>query len=277
MTGPAILINGRPGESLSALDRGLLYGDGLFETMAVRDGVPQHWSRHIARLEEGCARLGIGMPDTDMLRDEADRLCRGVQRAVLKLIVTRGAGGRGYRAAPDVAPTRILQRHPFPVWPADYTAAGVRVRLCDLRLGHNPRLAGIKHLNRLEQVLARAEWDDPDINEGLLLDTNGHLIEGTMSNVFLVRDGVLLTPDLACCGVAGVTRALILELAGAAGIVTEVRDITMDDLAGADEVLLCNSLIGIWPVCRLENRTWQTGTLTRRLQDCLDEKEAGAR
>lgn len=269
----AILVNGRAADCLSTLDRGLLYGDGLFETIAVRNGRLPHWLRHLARLRAGCERLGITMPDADLLAAEADGLCRQSQRAVLKLVVTRGAGGRGYRPDAAATPTRVLQLHPYPVWPVDHAGTGVAARVCRARLGCNPSLAGIKHLNRLEQVLARAEWDDPAVGEGLMLDTHDRLIEGTMSNIFLVTAGRLLTPALTRCGVAGVARARILEQAAAAGIETAVRDIALDELQQADEVLLCNSLIGIWPVTRVESLDYPVGEVTRLLQARLAKEE----
>lgn len=271
MSDVTTLVNGLAVDCLSTQDRGLLYGDGLFETIAVQNGTPRHWTRHLDRLQDGCARLGIAPPDAAVLESEAASLCRGAVRAVLKLIVTRGRGGRGYRPDPEAPATRIVQLHPYPSWPAENARDGVRVRICRLRLGCNPLLAGIKHLNRLEQVLARAEWDDPTISEGLMLDASGHLIEGTMSNVFLVRDGVLQAPDLVRCGVAGITRALTLQLARQASIATAVRDITVDELdgEGTEEIFLCNSLIGIWPVIRVADRPYPVGNMTRFLQACL--------
>jgi len=271
MSPVATLINGLAGECLSTQDRGLLYGDGLFETIAVENGIPRRWSRHLARLQDGCARLCIVQPDAALLEAEAASLCRDAEHAVLKLVITRGAGGRGYLPAPDVTPTRIVQLHPYPSWPHERMLAGVHSRICKLQLGYNPLLAGIKHLNRLEQVLARIEWDDPEISEGLMQDQHGNLIEGTMSNVFLFKDGVLLTPELSRCGVAGITRALLLELAQQAGIATGVRDIAMDELEGADEVFLCNSLIGIWPVISIAERSYPVGEMTRLLQSFLRE------
>lgn len=267
------LVNGRADDCLSTQDRGLLYGDGLFETMAVHDARVPQWPRHLARLRSGCERLGIAMPDADLLAVEAAGLCQDAQHAVLKLVVTRGAGGRGYRPDATVAATRVLQLHPYPAWPAAHARNGVAVRICRLRLACNPLLAGIKHLNRLEQVLARAEWDDPALAEGLMLDVDGRLIEGTMSNVFLVRAGRLLTPAVTRCGVAGVTRERILELAAAAGLAAEVRDIAPEELEQADEVLLCNSLIGIWPVTRVESLDYPVGDITRQLQLRLAEVE----
>ncbi len=266
---PHVLVNGEMTDTVAVTDRGLLYGDGVFETLAVIDGAPQLWTRHIARLQEGCTRLGIAPLDAALLAGEAQQLCDTSEPAVLKIIVTRGSGGRGYRPQATGKPTRILQRFPWPDYPRSCATQGVAVRLCRLRMGHNPLLAGIKHLNRLEQVLARGEWDDPDIREGLLQDQHGNLIEGTMSNVCLVQGRQLLMPDLARCGVAGVIRALLLELAEAQGIETAVRDIAVDELAAADEVFLCNSLIGIWPVLRIDDRVYSPGKLTQQLQGLL--------
>ncbi len=263
------LVNGVATDRVAVSDRGLLYGDGVFETLAVVDGAARLWTRHVARLQQGCERLGMQPVDAVLLAEEARLLCRDAKRAVLKVIVTRGSGGRGYRPAACGPPTRILQRHPWPDYPGSCATDGVAVRLCRLRMGHNPVLAGIKHLNRLEQVLARGEWDDAEIREGLLQDQQGNLIEGTMSNVCLVQDGQLLMPDLSRCGVAGVIRALLLELADGQGIATAVRDIPLQELAAADEVFLCNSLIGIWPVLRIDARSYPAGTLTRQLQRLL--------
>ncbi|MEW6646916.1 MAG: aminodeoxychorismate lyase [Pseudomonadota bacterium] len=268
-----MLIDGKDSDQIAADDRGLLYGDGLFETLAVRDGVPQLWPQHLARLQRDCARLGIVPPPLELLQTEALQLCAGHARAVLKIIITRGSGGRGYRLPEHAMPRRILSLHPWPDYPEQHATQGVRARLCTLRLGSNPRLAGIKHLNRLEQVLARAEWSDPDIAEGLLLDGAGQLVEGTMSNVFLVRDGCLLTPVLDECGVAGVMRAQILELAARLGIPGVVAPLRLDDVATAEEMFFCNSLIGLWPVRQFEQQEFAVGPLTRRLQQAIENPD----
>jgi 4-amino-4-deoxychorismate lyase len=264
-----VLVNGTPIDCVSSHDRGLLYGDGVFETIAVQDGRPRFWWRHLARLRAGCERLHIPKPPQDRLLEEAGTLVAGVEHGVLKLVVTRGCGGRGYRPGDPVQPTRILQLHPWPGYPRHCQNPGVRVRLCQLRLGHTPALAGIKHLNRLEQVLARAEWDDPAIMEGLLLDADDRLVAGTTSNLFMVRDGVLMTPVLDRCGVAGIQRTVVLELAAEMRIPAEIREFGVDDLRSADEAFLTNSLIGIWPVTAFEERGYPPGTLTRRLQEQL--------
>ncbi|HQU16317.1 MAG: aminodeoxychorismate lyase [Chromatiales bacterium 21-64-14] len=267
-----ILVNGRETDQLPVADRGLQYGDGLFETLMVRDARPLHWERHLARLTADCTRLAIPAPDPDRLRREAAQVCQDAAAGTLKILVTRGAGERGYRPPPPsagVQATRILALYPAPAYPEAHRREGVVTRICATRLGINPALAGIKHLNRLEQVLARAEWDDPAIPEGLMLDLHGRVVEGTMSNLFLVRDGTLITPDLARCGVAGVVRAIILEQAAARGIPCQVRDVAAEELTGAEEIFLCNSLIGIWPVCRIDRHTYTSRSLTLRLAEWL--------
>jgi 4-amino-4-deoxychorismate lyase len=263
------MINGRMTDHVASTDRGLFYGDGLFETIAVLNGEPGHWQQHLQRLQAGCARLGIEPVDELLLAEECRQLVDGVGRAVVKIIVTRGSGGRGYRLPARPKPTRILQLHDWPDFPVACARHGVAVRMCDIRLGHNPRLAGIKHLNRLEQVLARQEWDDTGIMEGLLLDSVGNLIEGTMSNLFLVKDEVLLTPDLQRCGVAGIMRSQVLKLADQLSIHAEICQLGMADLHEAGEVFICNSLIGIWPIIAIDDRNYTRGTTTSRLQDLL--------
>ena len=266
-------IDGQPAELLSVQDRGLAYGDGLFETIAITAGQPSLLERHLARLTEGCARLHIPL-DLPLLRAELLAFSRQLGDGVAKLILTRGDGLRGYAPPQPAQPRRLLLGNPKPSYPAAHAAQGVRLFPCATRLAEQPVLAGLKHLNRLEQVLARGEWRDAEHAEGLMLDTSGRVIEGVYSNLFLVKDGVLLTPDLSRCGVAGVMRAELLAQAEAQGLHCDVRDIGLDALLQADEVFLCNSLYGIWPVRALQRHQWSVGPLTRKLQviarDLLD-------
>jgi 4-amino-4-deoxychorismate lyase len=247
----ATVINGEAGDAIAVRDRGLQYGDGVFETVAIVDGEPQHFDRHLRRLRRGCERLGFEPPSAPQIFDDLLRLPLGEERAVLKLIVTRGSGGRGYRPPIQPTPTRILTLWPWPEYPAGCAEEGVTVRVCDTVLGSNPRLAGLKHLNRLEQVLARSEWDDPEIMEGLMLDGSGNIIEGTMSNVFLLLDGELQTPSLEQAGVAGIMRDIVIEHCASIGSPVVERRISMDELGRAEEIILTNSLIGLWPVREL--------------------------
>jgi 4-amino-4-deoxychorismate lyase len=273
----ATWVNGRPADGVSVRDRGLQYGDGVFETIAVCGGAPLLWDRHLTRMRRGAERLGIALPPEAVWRDEAERACHGAGRAVLKLLLTRGESGRGYSPAGAGPPTRVLRLLPWPDYPAAHARDGVRARFCETRLAANPRLAGIKHLNRLEQVLARAEWNGAWA-EGLMQDEAGHVIAGTMSNVFAVEEGRLLTPDLARCGVEGVMRAVVLERAPALGIPLRIGVLTRDNVLSATEIFLTNSLIGLWPIVGLEDRTYGIGPVIRQIQEslhdaqCLDER-----
>lgn len=266
------LINGEPGDVIAVSDRGLHYGDGLFETLAVRDGHCEFWDRHMQRLLHGCERLRIPPPSVAQLRAEADMLSRGLEDAVLKIIVTRGSGGRGYQPPRSAVPTRILRVFEAPDHPTSHARDGVDVRICTQRLGGNTALAGLKHLNRLEQVLARLEWDAPGIAEGLMLDMADNVIEGSFTNLFVVRNGRLLTPALNRCGVAGIMRAVVMDLAAAVGVDCDVRDIPYAELRDVDELFLTNSVIGIWPVQALEGRRLPVGDTTRRLQQRLEQQ-----
>ena len=262
-----MLINGHSTEVVSALDRGLAYGDGVFETVAIREGRPELWPEHMARLKAGCERLTIPFPEEVV--EEGAALCEGVTLGVLKVIVTRGAGGRGYRPPEEPHPTRVISVHPWPDYPKTWWREGVVVRWCETPLSGNPRLARIKHLNRLEQVLARAEWSDPGIAEGVMRDTDGRVVEGVMSNLFVVRDGVLSTPALERCGVAGVMRDQIIALSSQLGIPCREAALSVSEVMDAEELFLTNSVIGIWPVKRVGERSLPVGELSLRLQAAL--------
>lgn len=270
-----LLIDGRPvpsgGDSgeISALDRGLHYGDGLFETLACRGGRVRFLSLHLERLAAGCERLRIRI-DPGTVRQEIESAAAGVQSSLIKLIVTRGrALARGYGWSGHESATRVLLRY---AWPQEDPAAqeeGVCVRVARMTLGENAALAGMKHLNRLEQVLARAEVPVADAAELLLFSSSGRLVGGTMSNVFIVRGGRLATPRIDLCGVAGVMRRVVLREAARAGIDAEEDTLTERDLQQADEIFLTNARIGIWPVRALGERSLPVGPITRRLQQHL--------
>ena len=258
-------VDGRPAAELPLADRGLAYGDGLFETIAVRHGRAALLSRHLVRLGEGLRRLAIDI-DLALVEAELTAFCAVLENGVAKLLITRGDGVRGYAAPQPAQSRRILLGNPLPAYPVGNAEQGVRMFPCTTRLAEQPLLAGLKHLNRLEQVLARNEWRDPSFSEGLMRDVSGRVIEGVFSNLFLVRDGVLLTAELSRCGVAGVMRAEVLAQAAQVGVALQVRDIGYDELLDADEVFLCNSLYGIWPVRELAASVWSVGPLTRKLQ-----------
>ncbi len=251
---------------LSALDRGLHYGDGVFETMAVCQGRVRLLARHFERLEHGALRLRIPMPEKNALQAQVMQAAQALGEGVLKLILTRGCGGRGYRPPPETQPTLLLLPYAQALPRMEDARAGITLRLCTLRLAHQPVLAGIKHLNRLEQVLARAEWDDEAIDEGLLFDVDGALIEAVASNVFLLQDGRLSTPRLDQCGVEGVMRGAVMATAKKLGLEVCEQRLELDDLLRADEVFLSNSLHVIRPVRALLGvRQWSDWPVTHRL------------
>jgi 4-amino-4-deoxychorismate lyase len=269
-----VLVNGAEAAPVSALDRGLHYGDGLFETLGCIAGRPRFLTLHLKRLAAGCARLRLPAPHLPVIAAELNALAAPCERAIVKLIVTRGpARARGYAFAGGEEPTRITLRYPWPVPPEE--EGGVRVRIAELALSENPATAGIKHLNRLEQVLARAEWRDPAIAEALLFSRSGALVSGTMSNVFLVRQGILCTPRLELCGVAGVMRQVVLNAAAECALHTEERVLERADVDAAEEIFLTNALVGIRAVGELAGRRLAVGSLTRRLQTAIAPLLAG--
>lgn len=249
-----VLINGQEDGGIDASDRGLNYGDGLFETIAVRDGRARLLDWHLQRLASGATRLGIPLPDPAEVRAEVARAWPA-GRGVVRIVLTRGSGPRGYRPPKHPRPLRIVSGSPWPDYDPSCWTRGVRVRWCDARLGRNPGLAGIKHLNRLEQVLARAEWEGDDVAEGLMTDDLGNVIGGTQTNLFAVLAHGLATPALETCGVAGVMRRAFRDWAAGQGVEIAERELPAAELAGAHALILTNALIGAWPVRELAGRS----------------------
>lgn len=266
------LINGIASDAIGLRDRGLAYGDGVFRTFPIRDGKPVLWHRQYGKLEHDCRALGIACPPAETLEREMALL--DATDCVVKIIVTRGESARGYAPpSPPGMPTRIIISSPLPELRVTNARDGVRAHLCRLRLSAQPALAGIKHLNRLENVLARSEWSEPDIAEGLMCNAAGNVIGGTMSNVFIIKNGALITPSLAECGVAGVMRQLLMELAKAHAIPVKIIDVSLDELFAADEVFVVNSLIGLWPVVAAASKTWQRGAIGREMQKWIADAQ----
>lgn len=260
----AMLVNGQPSQLISAEDRGFQYGDGLFETALLAGGRVRFLDDHLRRLFAGCVRLGIAAPEEPTLRSEIAQVTAGAGRGVLKIIVTRGSGGRGYR--PSVATsTRVVALHPIHQAPQ----GALRLRWCDTRLGRNARLAGIKHLNRLEQVLAQSEWQEGEADEGLMLDTEGEVVCATSANVFAVRDGALVTPDLRFCGVHGVMRAQVLKAAARLRLAASEEPLWPHDLEAASEVFITNAVRGVRSVASLDSSQWSETGVAARLANAL--------
>lgn len=258
--------------AVSPDERAVQYGDGLFETIAIRDAAPRLLPLHLERLTTGCQRLGLDPPgESSLVRAIRELIRRGsCGEGVLKIIVSASPGERGYSRAGSHSSVWLgLFERAAPRLPAGDN--GVRVRICHTRLAIQPQLAGIKSLNRLEQVLARAEWDDDSVVEGLMLDAEARLVCGTMSNVFIVRDNAVVTPAITRCGVSGVMRRQLLAELHRAGIETQVVDLDLDEALDADAMFLTNSQFGLLAVERCEDRRWAGHPLTARAAKLLAE------
>ena len=268
-------IDGEPGAALPADDRGLQYGDGVFETVLVRGKCARFLDAHLARLSRGCTRLGISIASLAVLRAEIDAaVAIAPPLAVLKIIMTRGSAlRRGYAPQGDETTRRIISLWHAP--PRDAALDdGVDLRVASIRLGENPALAGIKHLNRLENVLAAAESTSHGVFESLLLDASGNLVSGAMSNVFIVREGGVATPLIQRCGVAGVMRGIVLRECAALGLDAAEECLTLDDLYSAAGVFITNARIGVVPARRVGEHLFDMNKLARRLAAHIETLDA---
>lgn len=267
-------LNGHSESSIDLNDRGLAYGDGLFETIAVFNGKMPFLDLHFKRLEDSCIRLALNC-DLKLLRAEVISIVSEINwvlwpRASLKIMLTRESGGRGYYPNKKARVNRIISLFNYLEPDRRYYVHGINTRVCNTPCSHNPALAGIKHLSRIENVLARAEWDQ-EFFEGFMLDANKNLIEGTMSNVFVVNDKKLLTPLLDNCGVNGVMRQFIInKLAPENNLLVEELTLSVKDLLAADEVFITNSLLGIYPVSDIESYVKDVGPVTKQLRSALN-------
>lgn len=265
-----MLVNGQPADTISARDRGLAYGDGVFRTLRTQAGQPLWWSDHFAKLAADSAALALDCPDEALLYNEVCQVAEAGE-GVAKIVLTRGVGARGYAYPAGQAGTRLVLSAPLPSYACADAPADIAARWCMLKLARQPRLAGIKHLNRMENVLARAEWDDATIFEGILCDDSGAIVGGVMSNIFWTKGGELFTPDLNGCGVAGVTRSRLLRAATQRGIRIHIGRWLPDAILAADEVMICNSVIGVRRVAKLDDVTWPSAGWTTTLNNILYE------
>jgi 4-amino-4-deoxychorismate lyase len=260
-----ILINGETNENIAINDRGLLYGDGIFTTMAVKNGQVLCWQQHWQRLVTSCKRLSIPLYKQYIFEQEIKQLIQAQdikENHIIKCIITRGIGGRGYTPPIQVKSTRILMSLPFP----NYHNKNITLQICKTRLSKNPLLAGIKSLNCLPYILARAELIE---NEGLLLDTENNIIEGTISNIFFVDNGILKTPSLQQSGVDGIIRQLIIKNLNNLNITIKIGNYNLADLYAAQEIFLTNSIIGLWSVNKFDSKVFQFGKFTKKIQNYL--------
>ncbi|MBD8527686.1 aminodeoxychorismate lyase [Pseudomarimonas arenosa] len=272
----ASLVDGVPTDRVPIDDRGLLYGDGVFETILLEYGQPLWWTQHIDRLCQGAQRLGMDAPAAKDWQRELDLLLRALDvalptHAVLRISLTRGSGGRGYSADASRSPRRLMLLFPAP---QSVDGGGLRVRCCALRLAAQPALAGIKHLNRLEQVLARLEWQAlpseqrSHFDEGLLLDAAGDVVCATIGNLLWLDRHGWHTPPIVDCGIAGICRAELLQW----GWVDECS-LSASNLDQVEGLAVCNSVRGILPVASLDERVLPGAAAASALRSRLLQQE----
>ncbi|WLI77046.1 aminodeoxychorismate lyase [Kosakonia sp. H02] len=250
------LINGTEQQWLAVNDRATQFGDGCFTTARIIDGQIQFASAHLERLRLACERLLIPFSDWQPLAQEMAALAQGREDGVVKAIISRGAGGRGYSAANCAVPTRIVSVAAKPAHYARWQQEGVTLALSDIRLGRNPALAGIKHLNRLEQVLIRTGLEQTSADEALVLDSDGWVTECCAANIFWRRGKDVFTPRLDQAGVDGIMRQYCLRQLASSGFTVVEVNAPPEALKQADEVIICNALMPVVPVRQWAERHW---------------------
>jgi 4-amino-4-deoxychorismate lyase len=260
--------NGEIVGSEIATDRALLYGDGVFTTIAIKDHKALLIEAHFKRLLDNCQKLKINNFPIDELKIAFSSAIKNINQGIARITVARSSGQRGYFCA-NPKPVFWITTSDWPAHIEAFRLAGINVRYCEQRLSQNSSLAGIKHCNRLEQVLARNEWQSDEYQEGLMLDTQGHLIEGTMSNLFLVKNNELITPKLALSGIDGIMRQRVIEIAESEDIKVKITDISPENVTSADAAFVTNSVIGIWSINKIENLTFRKNPLIEKLQHSL--------
>ena len=268
------LINGSFDHVISPFDRGFAYGDGVFRTIKMVDGLPNSWPLHYQKLVADCAAINIVCPSAELLMSDLQQLFLIDEVAVAKIIITRGEGNRGYTPPAITAPMRVVTKSAMPQYPDIRFSEGVSLTVCETRLASQAKLAGIKHLNRLENVLARMEWTDTHLTngvaDGIMLDSAGNVIECTSANIFARFGDTLMTPSLHQCGVAGITRQRIIDLAYTLSLKATVEVIDLATLMSADEVIICNSLYSAWQVKGIQENPIKTGALAANIRVALN-------
>ncbi|MDR9826169.1 aminodeoxychorismate lyase [Vibrio sp. FNV 38] len=264
-----VWVNGELSNSISLSDRSFQYGDGTFTTALVRNAKVVRWNEHRARLIEAAGRLSITPPDWSQVEIWLQHAIASVQPEDLfgiKILISRGSGGRGYSPCGCHEPVVVISYFSYPTHYADWHSGGVELGICQRQLGLVPMLAGIKHNNRLEQVLLKTEMDEKGFVDGLVKDMEGYVCETTMANLIWRRDDVLFSPRIDRAGVDGITYQIALNHAKTLGFKTVNGRFTIEDLLEADEVLMTNAVLGIAPVRKIEHHTFSFTNLAEELR-----------
>ena len=262
-------VNGKISKTIDVRDRSVQYGDGVFETIAVKEKSLKFWKEHYQRLNKGCKVLKIKCPPEVFLKKEINKFLRKTkkEKLVLKIIISRGVGGRGYNPPRNTKPTRILGIYDWPNYPLKNFTKGIQMNICKTRISDQPTLSEIKHLNKLEQIIARLEWQSKAISESIMLDSNNNVIEGTMSNFFGVKENVFYTSTIKFAGIEGIMREVILKLLKKNKKKYIIKKITLKEFLKFDEIFMCNSIFGIWPVIKISKKKFSFGKKTKEIID----------
>jgi 4-amino-4-deoxychorismate lyase len=261
------LVNGEWSSVISIADRSFQYGDGCFTTMLSQKGRIVHWFEHMDRMNTCLDVLHIPRPNWEQVKNWLDRANSSEDKAGLKLLITRGEGGRGYSPSRVGKPNIIISRFEFPSHYQNWAQDGIELGVCQTPLSHNPLLAGHKHNNRLEQVLLKLEIERQSKVDGVVFDIDGHVIETTMANIFWLTDNALYTPLLDRAGVSGVFRRKVLEWASKENIIVHTDRYKFDTLLCADEIFICNSILGVAPVHTIASNSYKIGDVVRHIQE----------
>ena len=243
--------------------------------MAVKENLIKFWKEHYKRLNKGCKVLKIKCPSEIFLRKEINKFLKKIKtkKFILKIIISRGEGGRGYNFPKKIQPTRILGIYDWPEYPKENFIYGINMGICNTKISTQPILSKIKHLNRLEQIIARSEWKTKKISESIMLDIDGNVIEGTMSNIFGVKNNIFYTPILKYGGIEGVMRKVILELLKKKGEKHKIKKIKLKEFLNFDEIFICNSIFGVWSVKKVLKKKFLFCKKTKELIDFFSNKK----
>ena len=273
------LINNKFTKYISVYDRGVSYGDGFFETMKWRvsnDNLPkvEFWNRHISRITKSCKVAKINIPDLTTLNNYKSKILKRAKKnnfknGILKIIITRGSGGRGYRFEKNMQPTVIFLSFPYKPYPSSFYRNGIKLEICNNFLSKNFFLKGLKHLNRIDSVLLTDEIDNKGNFEGVVIDENDNVIEGMMSNIFFIKKKILYTPKINFFGIEGIMRQIILEKFSNLFDQIIVEPINKRKLANFDNVFISNSIMGVIPVNKIEKNNYRVSSLMTRINNEL--------
>ena len=266
-------VNGCEQQLLAITDRATQYGDGCFTTMLVEHQQVQLWSLHLTRLKVSLARLAITAPNWQQVYTDVIALAlKYPHKGGIKILISRGSGGRGYNPTGCNDTQVIITHFEWPLHYQQWQQQGIVLGVCQQRMGNSPMLAGMKHLNRLEQVLLKQEIEQAGWVDAIALDGDDRVIETTVANLFWRKGNTVYTPALQRAGVAGVMRQHVLDMLYKLNCDYQVGDFDLAAVFAADEVFITNALMALVPINQIQTTQYSEHTmfeiLWKRLYSC---------